>query len=205
VHAHHVGRAAAGGSCACWIRKRLRYSRRRTVELSGGPGRHIPHVVLQWRPCPMIYLLSLSIGIVAGLRAMTAPAAVSWAAYFGWLKLDESILAFMGYTWTPWVITVLAVTELVTDQLPSTPSRTVPVLFGTRILSGVSTGAALCIAAGSLLIGAVVGAAGAVIGTLGGRAARAALARYFGNDRPAGLLEDAVAITAALLIVRAFL
>ena len=57
----------------------------------------------------MIYLLSLSIGIVAGLRAMTAPAAVSWAAYLGWLKLDESILAFMGYTWTPWIITVLAV------------------------------------------------------------------------------------------------
>jgi uncharacterized membrane protein len=153
----------------------------------------------------MIYLLSLSIGIVAGLRAMTAPAAVSWAAYLGWLKLDESILAFMGYAWTPWVITVLAVAELVTDQLPSTPSRTVPIQFGTRILSGAVTGAALGIAAGSLVIGAVLGAAGAVIGTLGGRAARAALARKFGNDRPAALLEDAVAIAAALLVVRAFL
>ncbi len=84
----------------------------------------------------MIYLLSLSIGVVAGLRAMTAPAAVSWAAYLGWLKLDGSFLAFMGYTWTPWVITVLAVAELVTDQLASTPSRTVPIQFGTRILSG---------------------------------------------------------------------
>jgi uncharacterized membrane protein len=152
----------------------------------------------------MIYLLSLSIGIVAGLRAMTAPAAVSWAAYLGWLKLDESILAFMGYTWTPWVFTVLAVAELVTDQLPSTPSRTVPVQFGTRILSGALTGAALGIVAGSLVIGAVLGAAGAVIGTLGGRAVRAALARKFGNDRPAALLEDAVAIAAAVLIVRAF-
>jgi len=153
----------------------------------------------------MIYLLSLSIGIVAGLRAMTAPAAVSWAAYLGWLKLDDSILAFMGYAWTPWVITVLAVAELVTDQLPSTPSRTVPVQFGTRILSGALSGAALGIVAGSLVIGAVLGAAGAVIGTLGGRAARAALARKFGNDRPAALLEDVVAIAAALLIVRAFL
>lgn len=152
----------------------------------------------------MIYLLSLLIGIVAGLRAMTAPAAVSWAAYLGWLKLDESILAFMGYTWSPWVITVLAVAELVTDQLPSTPSRTVPVQFGTRILSGALTGAALGIVAGSLVIGAVLGAAGAVIGTLGGRAARAALARKFGSDRPAALLEDAVAIAAALLVVRAF-
>ena len=153
----------------------------------------------------MIYLLSLSIGIVAGLRAMTAPAAVSWAAYLGWLKLDESILAFMGYTWTPFVITVLAVAELVTDQLPSTPSRTVPVQFGTRILSGALTGAALGIVAGSLVIGAVLGAAGALIGTLGGRAARAALARKFGNDRPAALLEDVVAIAAAMLVVRAFL
>ena len=154
----------------------------------------------------MIYLLSLSIGVVAGLRAMTAPAAVSWAAYLGWLKLDGSFLAFMGYTWTPWVITVLAVAELVTDQLPSTPSRTVPIQFGTRILSGALTGAALGIAGGSLVIGAVLGAVvGAVIGTLGGRAARAALARKFGNDRPAALLEDAVAIAAALLVVTAFL
>lgn len=153
----------------------------------------------------MIYLLSLSIGIVAGLRAMTAPAAVSWAAYLGWLKLDESILAFMGYAWTPWIITVLAVAELVADQLPSTPSRTVPVQFGTRILSGALTGAALGIVAGSLVIGAVLGAAGAVLGTFGGRAVRAALARKFGNDRPAALLEDVVAIVAALLVVRAFL
>jgi uncharacterized membrane protein len=153
----------------------------------------------------MIYLLCLSIGIVAGLRAMTAPAAVSWAAYLGWLKLDGSILAFMGYAWTPWIITVLAVAELVTDQLPSTPSRTVPVQFGTRMLSGALTGAALGIVAGALVIGAVLGAAGAVIGTLGGRAARAALARRFGNDRPAALLEDVVAIAAAVLVVRAFL
>jgi uncharacterized membrane protein len=152
----------------------------------------------------MTYLLSLSIGIVAGLRAMTAPAAVSWAASLGWLKLDGSILAFMGYTWTPWIITVLAVAELVTDQLPATPSRTVPIQFGTRILSGAMTGAALGIVGGSLVIGAVLGAAGAVIGTLGGRAARTALARKFGGDRRAALLEDAIAIGAALLIVRAF-
>ena len=54
------------------------------------------------------------------------------------------------------------------------------------------------------LISAVVGTVGAVIGTLGGRAARAALARTFGSDRPAALLEDAIAIGAALLVVRAF-
>lgn len=153
----------------------------------------------------MMYLLSLSTGIIAGLRAMTAPAAVSWAAHLGWLKLDGTLLAFLGYTWTPWVITALALAELVTDQLPSTPSRTVPIQFGTRIASGALSGAALGIAGGSLVVGAILGAVGAVIGTLGGRAARGALAEKFGSDRPAAFLEDAVAIGAALLIVRAFM
>ena len=151
----------------------------------------------------MLYLLSLSIGIVAGLRAMTAPAAVSWAAHLGRLQLDGTALAFLGFTWTPWILTVLAVAELVTDQLPSTPSRTVPIQFGTRILSGAVTGAAIGVAGGSLAVGASAGAIGAVIGTLGGRAARVALAARFGSDRPAALLEDAVAIGAAVLILLA--
>jgi uncharacterized membrane protein len=152
----------------------------------------------------MIYMLALLIGVVAGLRAMTAPTAVSWAAYLGWLDLDGTLLAFMGYSWTPWVFTALAVGELITDQLPSTPSRTVPIQFGTRILSGALTGGALGMAAGSLVVGAVLGGIGAVIGTLGGRAARASLAAKFGRDRPAAFIEDAVAICAAALIAGAF-
>ncbi len=147
------------------------------------------------------YLLALFIGVVAGLRAMTAPAAVSWAAHLGWLRLDDTWLAFLGYAWTPWILTVLAIVELVTDQLPSTPSRTVPVQFGARIAMGALSGAALGAARGLLLFGAVAGVVGAVIGTLGGRTARARLAAAFGRDPPAALIEDAVAILAALLIV----
>ena len=81
-------------------------------------------------------LLALLIGIVAGLRTMTAPAAISWAAYLGWLHLDGTWLAFLGYFWTPWILTVLALVELVADQLPSTPSRTVPIQFGARMVTG---------------------------------------------------------------------
>jgi uncharacterized membrane protein len=152
----------------------------------------------------MLYLCSLLIGVVAGLRAMTAPAAVSWAAHCGWLELSGTWLAFLGYAWTPWIITVLALGELVTDQLPSTPSRTVPIQFSTRIFTGAVSGAAVGVTAGSLLLGALLGAVGAVIGTLGGRAARGALAVKFGRDRPAALLEDVVAIGAAVLIMAAF-
>jgi uncharacterized membrane protein len=148
-------------------------------------------------------VLSLLIGVVAGLRAMTAPAAVSWAARAGWLPVAPTSLAFLGYAFTPWVFTALALMELVTDQLPSTPSRTVPVQFGTRILVGAMTGAAVGTAGGTAAAGGIAGVVGAVIGTLGGRAGRARLAASFGQDRPAALIEDAVAIGGALLLMLA--
>jgi uncharacterized membrane protein len=149
----------------------------------------------------MIYLLALLIGIVAGGRAMAAPAAVSWAARMGTLNLGDNWLAFLSYASTPWILTLLAVAELITDKLPSTPSRKVPLQFATRILSGAVSGAAVGSHGGSLLAGAIVGGIGAVIGTFGGAAARARLAARFGRDRPAALIEDAVVIGGAALVV----
>jgi len=150
-----------------------------------------------------VLLLALLIGIVAGLRAMTAPAAVSWAARLGWLNLAPTGLAFLGYAFTPWIFTALALGELVTDQLPTTPSRKVPVQFGTRILVGGLCGAAIGAASGQLAIGLLGGVVGAVIGTLGGAAVRGRLAATFGQDRPAALIEDVVAIGGAFLIMSA--
>ena len=150
-----------------------------------------------------IFLALLLIGVIAGLRAMTAAAAVSWAARLGWLNLAQTNLAFLGYALTPWILTAFALYELVTDQRPSTPSRTVPVQFGTRILMGAVSGAAIGAGAGSdaLGLGIVVGIIGAIVGTLGGRAFRARLAAAFGSDRPAALTEDAVAIGGAILVM----
>jgi len=151
----------------------------------------------------MAIILALLIGVVAGLRAMMAPAIVSWAAHLGWINLDGSWLAFLGYWITPWILTILALVELVTDQLPTTPSRKVPVQFGARIVMGGLSGTALGIAIGMPVAGLLAGAAGGVIGTLGGAEARARLAAAFGQDRPAALIEDAVAVIGALLIVSA--
>jgi uncharacterized membrane protein len=148
-------------------------------------------------------VLPLLIGIVAGLRAMTAPAVTSWAARVGALNVAPTSLAFLGFAWTPWIFTALALVELVTDQLPTTPSRTVLVQFGTRILMGALCGAAIAATGGALVMGLVAGIVGAIIGTLGGRAFRARLAAFFGSDRPAALIEDAVAIGGAVLIVMA--
>src|SRR5438105_3032043 len=133
----------------------------------------------------IIALLALLIGIVAGLRAFTAPAAVSWAAYLGWLPLAGTPLAFMGSVWAVRILTVLAVVEFVTDQLPSTPSRTVPMQFGARIVFGALSGAGIGAAGGWLIVGGIAGIVGAVIGTYGGHAVRAKLAATFRSDVPA--------------------
>ncbi|MGB3026586.1 DUF4126 domain-containing protein [Paradevosia shaoguanensis] len=151
-----------------------------------------------------LYVFALLIGIVAGLRAFTAPAVVSWAAYLGWIDLGNTWAGFMGATVTPWIFTVLAAIELVTDQLPNTPSRKVPPQFAARVISGAFSGAVLGVAGGSWIGGLIAGAIGAVIGTLGGAAVRGWLAGLFRSDRPAALIEDAVAILGGLWIVWAF-
>jgi uncharacterized membrane protein len=148
----------------------------------------------------MVYLLALLIGVFAGLRAMTAPAAVAWAAHLGWLELGGSWLAFLGNVWVRWALTALALVELVADQLPSTPSRTVPVQFGARLATGALSGAAVGAAGGSWVVGLAAGVVGALVGTLGGRAFRARLAAAFGSDRPAAFIEDALAVGGALLV-----
>jgi uncharacterized membrane protein len=151
----------------------------------------------------MLYALALLAGIVAGSRTLTAPAAVSWAARLGGLNLDGSWLAFMGYAWTPWIFSVLALVEFVTDQFPSTPSRKVPPQFGARLVSGALCGATLGASGGSWIAGLVVAVIGAVIGTYGGAEIRARMAKAFGRDLPAALIEDGGAIVLGLVIVLA--
>jgi len=151
-----------------------------------------------------LIIMSVLIGIVAGLRAMTAPAAIAVGARYGAIAVAGTPLAFMGYMWTPWIFCALGVLELITDQLPTTPSRKIPVQFAGRVLTGALSGAALAAPQGLLVAGLIAGIIGAVIGTLGGAAFRARLAAAFGKDRPAALIEDIVAIVTAALIVLAY-
>jgi len=147
-------------------------------------------------------ILAFFIGVIGGLRAMTAPAAVSWAARLGWLHLESTWLAFLGFVATPYVFSALAIGELITDQLPSTPSRKVPVQFGTRIFVGALCGAALGAASDALIGGLLAGVLGAIAGTLGGYEFRSRVVKAIGgNDLPIALLEDAIAIGGAFLVV----
>jgi uncharacterized membrane protein len=149
----------------------------------------------------MVSLLALFIGVVSGLRAMTAPAVTAWAASLGWLNLNGTWLAFLGSKWAVLILTIFAFLELVTDKLPTTPSRKVPQQFGARLLTGAVTGAAIGTPYGYWIAGLVSGILGAVVGTYGGAEARAKIAGIFGKDTPAALIEDAVAIILAIVIV----
>ena len=147
------------------------------------------------------YFLALLIGVVAGLRSMTPPAAVSWAARLGWLHLDNTPLAFLGFAATPYILSLFAIAELITDKLPKTPSRKTLVPFTARIVTGAFSGAALAAPSGALPAGLLAGALGGVAGTLVGYEFRRRLVKATGgNDLRIALLEDAIAICAAFWI-----
>jgi uncharacterized membrane protein len=102
------------------------------------------------------------------------------------------------------IFSALALFELVSDQLPSTPSRKVPVQFATRLVMGGLTGACIGAVAGVLLAGLACGVVGAVLGTYIGAAFRAGLAKAFGKDLPAALIEDVIAIGGAYFLLHGF-
>lgn len=151
-----------------------------------------------------ILIAAFFIGIVAGLRSMTAPAAVSWAARLGWLNLEGTPLSFLGMAATPYILSLLAVGELIADKLPKTPSRKAPLGFSGRLITGGLSGAAIGTSQDALIGGLLAGVLGALVGTFGGYQFRVGLARAFGKDLPAALLEDLIAVGGAALLMMQF-
>ena len=148
-----------------------------------------------------VFLLALGIGIVAGLRSLTAPAVVAWAAHLGWLNLHGSSLAFMGSTAAVAIFSVLAIGELIADKLPTIPRRTSPAPLMARIITGGLCGACLCAAAGrSLVVGVVLGGIGAVVGAFLGYGIRRRLDLPI-NDLVVAVCEDVAAVGLALFVV----
>jgi uncharacterized membrane protein len=150
-----------------------------------------------------IFAFALGIGVVAGLRSLTAPAAVAWAARLGWLNLHDSLFAFMGSTAAVTIFSLVAIGELIADMLPQIPKRTAPVPLGARLLLGGLCGACLCASANrSMFIGAVLGAAGGVIGAFGGYETRKRLVSNLNiRDTFIAILEDIIAIGLACFLV----
>ena len=149
----------------------------------------------------LVLVFALLIGVIAGLRAMTAPAAVAWGAFLGWIDVDGKWSEWVAHPITVTVLTILLVGELITDQLPKTPSRKVPAQFLARLVSGGFAGAVIGSASFHTFIGTGAGMIGAVLGTLAGAALRSRVATARGgNDRPGAFSEDALAVVGGFLV-----
>jgi uncharacterized membrane protein len=151
----------------------------------------------------MAFLLSFLLGCVDGLRSLTAPAIVCWAARFGWLHFAGTKFAFIAHRSTLTVFTLLAIVELVLDKLPNTPARTAPVGLIARIVLGGASGLALATGAGiSVSLAGVIASIGAIAGAFGGyHIRRAVVLKTHLPDLVVAIAEDAIAIAGGLLIV----
>ena len=150
-----------------------------------------------------VFEVAFGIGFAAGLRAFTPPAVVAWAAHLGLLNLNNSPLAFMGTTIAVVIFSLLAVFELIGDLRPQTPKRTAPVPLVARILMGGLCGACLCAPSHqSLVVGAILGGIGGLIGAFAGYEIRRRLVAALNiKDIFIALLEDLVTIGLAYFFV----
>jgi uncharacterized membrane protein len=149
----------------------------------------------------LVIVLALLIGVIAGLRAMTAPAVVAWGALLGWIDVDGKWSEWVAHPITVTVLTIFLLVELVTDQLPKTPSRKTAPQFATRLIMGAFAGAVIGSAFFHTFSCTGAGIVGAVLGTLGGAAVRTKLYEANnGKDRPGAFIEDVVAVGGGFLV-----
>jgi uncharacterized membrane protein len=150
----------------------------------------------------MTWLIAIPLlGLVTGMRSMTAMAMLCWFAYRGDLSLDGTWASWAAKLVTAIVFTVLALGELVVDKLPKTPNRTAPGPLLVRVVIGGLIGAIVAAGLnGSEVEGVILGVGGALIGAFGGFLIRREIVLRLGcKDWPVALVEDVSAIVCAVL------
>jgi uncharacterized membrane protein len=149
----------------------------------------------------MTFLLTFVLGCFDGLRSLTPPALVCWAARLGWLHFDGTRLAFLHHRSTLIVFTTLAVAELIADKLPKTPARTEALGLIARLVLGGACGLAIGTSVGvSLFLSATLASIGALVGAFAGYYSRHFIvSKIHLPDFPVAAAEDIVAIAGGLL------
>ena len=150
----------------------------------------------------MTWLIAIPLlGVVTGMRSMTAMAVLCWFSYLGYLPLDGTWASWAAKLATAIIFTVLAVGEFIVDKLPKTPNRIAPGPLLARVVVGGLVGAIVAAGLnGSEFEGIILGVGGALIGAFGGYLVRREIVLRLGcKDWPVALVEDACAITFAVL------
>jgi uncharacterized membrane protein len=149
-----------------------------------------------------LILAMLIIGFATGLRSMTSPAVVAWAAHLGRLSLGATFLSFMASPIPVGIFTLFAIGEYIADLLPNTPNRTSAVGLSARFITGSFSGACLAVVTGnSAALGLIAGVA-AIGGAFAGYYARTGLVKSLGvKDAFIAIPEDLVAIGLAIISI----
>jgi len=142
------------------------------------------------------YATSFGIGFVTGMRSMTACAALTWAASEG--RTRGGLIP--GGAGARALFSTMAVAEMAGDKMPFAPDRRIPPSFAFRMAIGAVGGWALTGRHASPEVGALAGMAGAIAGTLFGRAARGPDSQTDAG-RARGFAEDAAAAGLATMVV----
>lgn len=109
------------------------------------------------------YALAAGMGVIAGMRSMSAPALLS--RHLSQQKgRDGSVARLLASRRTATVLTLLAGGEMVADKTPFVPSRTEPPSLAGRALAGALSGAAIADRRGGSQVGAALLGAAAAVG-----------------------------------------
>ena len=150
------------------------------------------------------FLATGALGWAAGMRSMTAPAALSHVLSTDATRAGQPA-RFLAHGSTATLTKLAAAGELVGDKLPGAPDRTAPPVLAGRLGSGALIGAGIAAARGeNVWLGALVGSAAAGVSTFVMLRVRTALPRTLGtSDLPVALAEDVAAAGLALAAARA--
>jgi uncharacterized membrane protein len=150
------------------------------------------------------YVKAICMGVIAGMRSMSAPALVSnHLAHHDSEELANSSFSFMGSPRVAQALKIAALGEMVADKLPIIPDRISPGPLAARILSGALCGASLCTAEGARApIGAIGGGLSAIASAYAFYHLRQKLgATRILPDAALGLSEDALVVCTGLTVL----
>ena len=147
----------------------------------------------------------VALGVLAGMRASSAPAITSHILSHHEQTRDfsDSSLGYMQSGKVATALKVFALSELIGDKLPSAPNRIKPFAIFARCLSGGLAGASIYKASGnSPLEGVLIGTTAAFASTFGSFFLRRSIVRQTRIFDPIiGAIEDALVIGAGAGLV----
>jgi uncharacterized membrane protein len=156
-------------------------------------------------PGPAVLTRAAALGVVAGIRSLAAPAALSRHLVHDPTVPGGVLDDLLSRPAAPRVLGLASAAEHVADKLPFIPPRTDPGPLAARVAAGALCGAVIARRAGeSAVSGAVVGGLAAAAATFAFYHLRHALTVDAGlPDVAVAVAEDAAAVALAEAVLRA--